>query len=88
MLKEKFVNLLKLQKFANLILLLLGSFLGILIAEGMLRISKPPQLSITHQPCIYLQDKQFGYRYKPNATGWIYRNFEMDMVRSALHQQL
>ena len=78
--KEKFVNPSKLQKFADLILLLIGVSFGILIAEGMLKIIEPSQLSTTHQPCIYLQDGQFGYRYKPNASGWIYRNFEMDNV--------
>lgn len=31
-------------------------------------------------PCIYIKDEQLGYTYKPNATGWIHRNFEIDNI--------
>lgn len=31
-------------------------------------------------PCIYQADEEFGYRYMPNATGWMHRNFELDNI--------
>ncbi|NTV12942.1 MAG: SGNH/GDSL hydrolase family protein [Desulfobulbaceae bacterium] len=55
-------------------------FLGLVIGEGLLRLAKPAQLFISHQPCIYLEDQEIGYVYKKNAVGWMHRNFEMDTV--------
>ncbi len=67
-------------RFKKSALALAAVFVGLLIAEVTLRFFKPPQLSYTHMPCIYIRDEQIGYRYKPNATGWIYRNFEIDNI--------
>lgn len=68
------------QKFTKVIFVFMGIILGFAVMEGLLRIVKPPQLFISHQPCIYLEDQQLGYVYKKNAVGWIHRNFEMDTI--------
>ena len=68
------------RRYKNLALVLTGIFFGLFFAELTLRFFKPPQLSVTHMPCIYIKDEQLGYRYEPNATGWIYRNFEIDNI--------
>lgn len=65
----------------NLIIVSLSCFVGLLISEGILRLFKPVQLvGVSHQPCIYEKDEKNGYRYIPNITGWIHRNFEMDNI--------
>lgn len=70
----------KKQWFVNLVLLSAGTFLGLLLVEGALRNLKPPQVSVTHAPCIYLRDEQFGYRFKPQATDRMSKNFEIDNI--------
>ena len=49
-------------------------------AEITLRVMKPVAVGVSHQPCIYEPDPGWGYRYKPNSVGLIYRNFEMNRI--------
>jgi lysophospholipase L1-like esterase len=72
------MNLLNKQRLINVMLVVTGIISAVLIVEIGLRILKPPQLSITHAPCIYETDNRLGYRYIPQATGWLYRYFEID----------
>lgn len=65
-------------RYKKLALLLTGVFFGLFVVEVTLRFLKPPQLSFTQMPCIYIKDEQLGYTYKSSATEWIYRNFEID----------
>ena len=64
--------------FINLILLLTSIIFSLFGTEGILRILRPSQLAINHIPCIYIPDQQLGYRYKPNAIGWLRINSEID----------
>ena len=62
----------------NSIVLLIGTSAGLAISEIALRLLRPPAAGMSHQPLLYQTDPELGYRYLPNATGRIHRNFEMD----------
>ena len=65
------MNVQKKLRFKNLALLVTGICCGLFAVELTLRFFKPPQLSLTQMPCIYIKDENLGYRYKPNAVGGI-----------------
>ncbi len=62
----------------NSILLLISTTAGLAISEMALRLLRPTAVGMSHQPLLYQTDQKMGYRYLPNATGRIHRNFEMD----------
>ena len=51
---------------------------AVAIAELALRIAQPEQVGCYLFPCIYWSDTEWGYRYRPNAVGRKYEQFEMD----------
>jgi len=66
------------KNYSHKMLLFVGSsVVSFLLFEAALRVLELPVVAYTHQPCIYLQDKNIGYRYRPNSTELIHRNFEM-----------
>jgi len=62
----------------KIVLLLASIGVALLVGEIVLRVLKPLSLGLEHQPAIYQHDPDIGFRYKPNATGWIGRHFEID----------
>jgi len=66
------------QATINLTLLLGSLLISLLLAEGLLRLVKPPQAALTRTPCIYERDEQLGYRFQPQAKGLMLKNFEID----------
>ena len=63
--------------------LLIPLMVALLLFEACLRIFQSdilPFVGQAHQRCIYIADRQTGYRYKPNSTGLIRRNFEIDNI--------
>ena len=65
---------------ARLLLMLVGSLVGIFLSEALLRLIRPPQLGITLQPCIYVRDETIGYLHQPGASGLKTRDFEIENV--------
>lgn len=57
---------------------IIGIALMLLLGEGIVRLKLPPQASVTRAPCIYLPDDELGYRFQPNASDLMFKNFEMD----------
>jgi hypothetical protein len=42
---------------------------------------KPARLiGISHDPSLYVEDKENGYAFSSNSKGWLHRNFEMDNI--------
>lgn len=71
------------QPSRNVIILLISMLVALVILECSLRLLKmefAPVLAQSHQPCIYVEDIQTGYRYRANATGRIARHFEIDNI--------
>lgn len=64
----------------KLALLLAAIAVAGVTAEIALRVMKPVAVGVSHQPCIYEPAPGWGYRYKPNSIGLIYRNFEMNRI--------
>jgi hypothetical protein len=67
----------------NITLLLIIVFASLFLLETSLRLLRfqlVPLVSQSNFPYIYVEDSQTGYRYAPNSTGRIHRNFEMDNV--------
>ena len=62
----------------KIVLLLASIGVALLVGEIVLRMLKPLSLGLEHQPAIYQRDPAIGFRYKPNATGWMGRHFEID----------
>ncbi|MCI0395595.1 MAG: GDSL-type esterase/lipase family protein [Chloroflexi bacterium] len=63
-----------------LLMVSIGLLLGLLVAEGLLRLLKPPILDVTEQPCVYEPDGELGFRFTANATGRMRRYFEINNV--------
>ncbi len=61
-------------------LIIIGILLTLLLGEGIVRLRLPPQASVTRAPCIYLPDDELGYRFQPNASGLMFKNFEMNNI--------
>jgi hypothetical protein len=62
-------------------MLSIGILIGFLVLESALRIFKfafLPFVAKNHNPCIFVADEKTGFRFKPNSSGWVHRNFEMD----------
>jgi len=62
--------------------LLIASFSALLLELSLrlFRMDLAPLLSVSHQPCLYIEDERYGYRYQPNGTDVISRYFEMNNV--------
>lgn len=72
------------MKFSrNVAALLISMLVGLVILEVSLRLFKMEfalVLAQAHQPCIYAEDLQIGYRYEANATDRMARYFEIDNI--------
>jgi len=69
----------KLRKY--FLMLFVGSLITVALLEISLRTLKfqlAPLISTSHQPCLYVEDDRYGYRYEPNKSDGIFRYFEMD----------
>ena len=64
----------------NIILLLISLLVVLEASLRLLRSELAPFVSREIFPCIYAEDPQTGYKYKPNITGRISRNIEMDNI--------
>jgi lysophospholipase L1-like esterase len=63
--------------------LLVGSLLGaLLLAELVLRITRPQAVGLNRMPTLYERDATTGYRYRPNTSGRFTRLFEFDRIVS------
>lgn len=63
--------------------LVITTVVSLLVLEASLRLFRYallPFVGVQHQPCIYVEDQQIGFRHRPSSTGWIHRYFEMDNV--------
>ena len=57
---------------------IIGIAITLLLGEGVVHLKLPPQASVTRAPCIYVPDDELGYRFQPNASGLMFKNFEMN----------
>ncbi len=60
------------------LLALLSVILVIFLIEVGLRLLKPPVTFTISGPCLVQEDDQFGYRYRPNASGRLQQYNEID----------
>ena len=60
----------------NTVLIVAGLMIGIMGAEGVLRVLKPAQAAPAQAPCVFVKDSVWGYRYQPQAQGLMSKNFE------------
>jgi lysophospholipase L1-like esterase len=62
----------------KIVLAIVGVFAGLIVMEIGLQLLTPPGVFDEFQTCVFTPDEKLGYRFTPNVSGRIYRNFEMD----------
>lgn len=62
----------------KILLALFSTIFTLGVLEVGLRVLKLPNFSPEHQPCVYEQDAEIGYRYVADSADSIHRHFEID----------
>ncbi len=71
----------KVGPFLSRTILVLGSLVFTIgLVEIGLRILNMPFTAPLYQPCVYIEDSELGFRYKPESSDRVSRNYEIENI--------